>query len=230
MDMQERYDMRLIAAYVRAMARNGGLSVPAGLLDGPLDMLTEADCEALMEIGQAAELKLYRFKNHEELPRVKKVIGFLKAVQPESLLDVGSGRGVFLFPFLKEFPWVPVTSLDLLPHRVEMLDTLRMGGVDTLTAQQADICSWNAPDGSFDVVTLLEVLEHIPQVEAAVQNALRLAKRFVVVTVPSKPDDNPEHIHLLTKDKLTKIFADAGCRKLRFDGVYGHLVMIASKE
>lgn len=225
--MQERYDMRLIAAYVRAMARNGGLSVPAGLLDGPLDMLTEADCEALMEIGKAAELKLYRFKNHEELPRVKKVIGFLKAVQPESLLDVGSGRGVFLFPFMRQFPWTQVTSLDLLPHRVEFLNALREGGVENLTALQQDLCCWDAQDKSFDVVTLLEVLEHIPDVGAAIRAAVRLARRYVVVTVPSKPDDNPEHIHLLTRERLTELFAAAGCTRLQFDGVNGHLFMTA---
>lgn len=219
----ERHEAELAAAYVRGAAKKGILTLPA-------DCTGQAGFERMLEAGNAAGLRMYHFKKKDMLPRVQAVMGFLKGVQPESLLDVGSGRGVFLFPFLKEFPWVPVTSLDLLPHRVEMLDFLRLGGVENLTAMQADICTWNAPDGSFDVVTLLEVLEHIPQVETAVQNALRLAKRFVVVTVPSKPDDNPEHIHLLTKDILTKIFTDAGCQKLRFDGVYGHLVMIASKE
>ena len=79
------------------------------------------------------------------------------------------------------------------------------------------------------MVTLLEVLEHIPAVDQAVANAVRLAKRFVVVSVPSHPDDNPEHIHLLTKDILTRLFTNAGCTRLHCDGVNGHLVLIASK-
>jgi 2-polyprenyl-3-methyl-5-hydroxy-6-metoxy-1,4-benzoquinol methylase len=49
-----------------------------------------------------------------------------------------------------------------------------------------------------DIVTLLEVLEHIPDVEKAVA-AVRMARKYVVVSVPSKEDNNPEHIHLLTK-------------------------------
>lgn len=220
-----RYDMKLIAAYVRAMA---GDSVTGDIRNMPLDMLDDSELDRLFSIGSEMGLKLYRFKNHEELPRVKKVLGFLKGVQPESLLDIGSGRGVFLFPFLREFPWVPVTSLDLLDHRVELLNALHEGGVDTLTAYRQDICTWDMPDASFDVVTLLEVLEHIPDVAAAVRAAVRLAKRYVVVTVPSKPDDNPEHIHLLTKEKLEHLFHDAGCRKLSFDGVNGHLFMTAS--
>ena len=57
-----------------------------------------------------------------------------------------------------------------------------------------------------------------------------MARRYVVVTVPSKPDSNPEHIHLLTKDLLTEMFAAAGCERLHFDGVEGHLFMVAAKD
>ena len=94
---------------------------------------------------------------------------------------------------------------------------------------QGDICAWDAPEASYDTVTLLEVLEHIPDVGAAVRNACRIARRYVVVTVPSKPDDNPEHIHLLTKPRLEGLFQAAGCRALRFDAVPGHLVLFAKK-
>ena len=172
---------------------------------------------------------MYFFKRgHEELPRVKKVLGFLRAVQPESLLDVGSGRGVFLFPFLEEFPWVEVTSVDLLARRAEFLQDLSRGGIANLRAEQGDICSRPFPDDSFDVVTALEDLEHILDVEGAVDAASGMACRYVVVASPSKPDNNPEHIHLLTKQKLTELFEKAGCRRLHFDGVPGHLFLAAS--
>ena len=71
-------------------------------------------------------------------------------------------------------------------------------------------------------------MEHIPNVAQAVAAAVRMAKSYVVVTVPSKPDDNPDHIHLLTKDKLTEMFNAAGCSRLHFDGVEGHLFMVAA--
>lgn len=224
-----RMDTALACAYVRGRClRTSPQALPDDLLKKPLGQLTESERNQLIQYGRQAEWKLYRFKNHENLPRVRKVISFLRAIYPESLLDVGSGRGVFLFPFLHAFPGVPVTSVDILPHRVEALDDIRRGGADMLTAVQQDITAWNMPDDSFDVVTLLEVLEHIPDVQSAVCAAVRLARRYVVVTVPSKPDDNPEHIHLLTKDILTDLFTHAGCTSLRFDGVPGHLLMIAS--
>lgn len=220
----------LAAAYVRGYVRRNGDTLNVDLLNAPLEHLTEDQAAAINRYGTENELKMYRFKEKDDLPRVKMALGFLRAVYPESLLDVGSGRGVFLFPFMREFPYTPVTSLDILPHRVEFLNLIRDGGVDRLTALEENICTWDAPDDSYDVVTLLEVLEHIAEVEKAVANALRLAQRYVVVSVPSKPDNNPEHIHLLTKDKLTAMFTAAGAKKLHFDGVNGHLFMTASKR
>lgn len=229
MDRMNKYDTLLAAAYVRGIAQSAGEPlVPPELMQAPLGALTDSELAQLIDAGSRAELKLYRFKEKEDLPRVSAVLGFLRGIQPESLLDVGSGRGAFLFPFLREFPEVPVTAVDLLPHRVELLSAMARGGVDRLTPLRQDICTWDAPDGSFDVVTLLEVLEHIPAVEQAVEAAVRLARRYVVVTVPSKPDNNPEHIHLLTKDKITGLFVRAGCEKLKFGGVNGHLMAVAS--
>jgi len=228
MNEANRMNQQLACAYVRGVSlRTGKPALDAALLNRPLEALQPAEREQILQAGKEAELKLYRFKNHEELPRVRRVLSFLKGIYPENLLDVGSGRGVFLFPFLQAFPDTPVTSVDLLAHRVELLSDVSRGGLSHLTALQQDICTGDMPEKSFDVVTLLEVLEHIPDVEAAVRAAVRLSRRYVVVTVPSKPDSNPEHIHLLTKDILTDLFTRAGCTALRFDGVNGHLFMTA---
>lgn len=227
--MQERYEKRLAAAYVRGAALQKTGLLPRELMEKPLEELRDDEIGSILRAGEQAGLRMYHFKKKDMLPRVKAVMGFLKGVQPESLLDVGSGRGVFLFPFLTEFPWVNVTSADILPHRVEMLQQIAGGGVENLTAVERNICCWEGEDDRFDVVALLEVLEHIPNVQDAVNTAIRLARRYVVVTVPSQPDDNPEHIHLLTKDRLTELFANAGCGRLQFSGVPGHLVLVAKK-
>lgn len=216
-------------AYVRGHAAKHGVpSIEKELLNKSLCELTEEEKEYIFESGRTAGLKLYRFKNtHDELPRVKRVLGFLKGIYFETLLDVGSGRGVFLFPFLEAFPSARVTSIDVLDYRAEFLSELSLGGIDRLTALCGDICSCSLPDKSADVVTLLEVLEHIPDVENAVRAAVRIARNFVIVSVPSREDSNPEHIHLLTKERLTDMFTRAGCASLSFDSVSGHLIMIA---
>jgi len=183
------------------------------------------------EAKEAPEMKPHYFKAKEDLPRVQVVLGFLHSIVPagqcQSLLDVGSGRGVFLFPLLRDFPDLEVTSLDILPHRVELLQCLHDGGVGNLHPMQEDICTWKAPDKSFDVVTMLEVMEHIPDILTVVRNAIRLARNYVIVSVPSKPDDNPEHIHLFSNNDLKQLFIENGCSKVKFMSVTNHTVMIA---
>lgn len=228
-EIGENYYCISAAAYIRGMVACTGGEDIAKLCDRPLYDLTEQEIKNLFDQGIKKGLKMYRFKRtHEELPRVRRVLGFLKSVQFESLLDVGSGRGVFLLPFMEQFPWVSVTALDVLPERVEFLDVIRRGGMENLTVFDADIRTQPLPEKSQDIVTLLEVLEHIPNVEKAVKSAVRIARKHVVVTVPSKEDNNPEHIHLLTKQVLTELFEEAGCTRLRFDGVNGHLFMVAT--
>ena len=105
---------------------------------------------------------------------------------------------------------------------------LAAGGVPGFCSRCGDFAALEFEPRSADVVTLLEVLEHMPEPETAVRQALRVARRFVVVAVPAQPDDNPEHIQLLTKARLTALFAAAGCARLNFDGVNGHLILVAS--
>ena len=181
----------------------------------------------------ASDIKLHYFKVKDDLPRIQPILGFIHNIVPagkcKTLLDVGSGRGAFLFPLLRDFPDLEVLSIDILPNRVEFLDCLTIGGVSNLKASLRDICHADYDDGSFDVVTLLEVLEHIPDARKALLNAVRIAHNYVIVSVPSKPDDNPEHIHLFSIYEMQKLLEEAGCRKVKTMGVSGHNIFIASK-
>lgn len=226
----ERYNLKQAAAWLRGHAITTGTpEIDPELLEMPLEVLTGEELSSIVEIGEKTGQKLYPFKTGKsELPRVSQVLGFFHGIEFDTLLDVGSGRAVFLLPFMERFPQVQVTSLDLLDKRVTFLNELSAGGYSRLTAHNKNICDQPFPENSFDVVTLLEVLEHIPEVGKAVAAAVKMAKKYVVVSVPSKEDDNPEHIHLLTKEILTELFARAGCTKLHFGGVNGHLIMMAT--
>ena len=230
-DIEERYDVKTAAAWILGHARRTGVPILAeSLSQKTIAECSEEELRQIVNLGVAAELKLYPFKSSTQmLARTRRTMGFLHSISFETILDIGSGRGVFLIPFMKEFPWVQVTSLDLLEKRVTFLNELADGGFGQLHAEQKDVCRQPFPDNSFDVVTMLEVLEHIPEVGKAIAAAVKMARKYVVVTVPSKPDNNPEHIHLLTKEKLTNLFGAAGCTRLHFDGVEGHLFMVATE-
>lgn len=187
----------------------------------------ELDDEAALAAARAAGLRLHRFKRAAQLPRVRAVLGALRSLGIARLLDLGSGRGVFLWPLLDELPWVSVTAADVLPRRVEDLQAVRRGGVARLTAVRMDAARLAVADGAFDAVTILEVLEHLPRPELAAGEALRAARRAVVASVPSHADDNPEHIQLFDRVRLERTFLDAGARRVTVDYVRGHAIAVA---
>ena len=71
------------------------------------------DPAATIDDGRKAGLRLHKFKRNTELPRVKRVLGMLRGLAPESLLDLGSGRGTFLWPLLASFPHLPVPGYEV---------------------------------------------------------------------------------------------------------------------
>lgn len=181
------------------------------------------------------EFKKHYFKRKEPMERVAAVMSYVTNLvwggKCRTMLDVGSGRGAFLFPFLDDpsNSSVEVTSVDVLPYRTELLELIRDGGFPRLHPVNGDICTYGAPDNSFDVVTALEVLEHIPDPVSAVRNMVRLCSGEIVVSVPSKPDDNPEHINLFTYADLEVMFMKAGCRRVwPVSHVRNHLVIAAA--
>jgi len=206
------FRVALAAAYVR------------GLLPDLEPGLSDA---ALISRGRAAGLKLHRFKRSMELPRVRAVIGVLKALEPSSVLDIGTGRGVFLWPLLESFPELSVTAVEPDARRRGHLEAVRRGGFDRLTVLGADASRLDLPDRSFDVVTALEVLEHQHDPGPMASEAVRLARRFVIASVPSKPDDNPEHVRLFTRASLEALFKRAGAANVRIDYVLNHIVAVA---
>ena len=209
--MEDRYYLELGSAFAR-----GRLG----------ERLSESDAEAF-EIGRERGLKMHKFKRNAELPRVRRVLSLLAGLGPESLLDIGSGRGTFLWPLLDSFPELSVTAIDHDDQRASDLACVGKGGITRLRAAKMDARTLDFADGAFDGVTFLEVLEHLERPERAAREAMRVAKRFVVASVPSKPDDNPEHIHLFDVRSLSALFD--GARSVKIEHVLNHAVALVLK-
>src|SRR5689334_5821903 len=94
--------------------------------------------QATIQDGIGAGLRLHKFKVNIELPRVQRVLSILRGLSPDRLLDVGSGRGTFLWPLLATFPKLLVTSIDSSERRTSDLAAIRRGGVERLTVASMD--------------------------------------------------------------------------------------------
>lgn len=209
-----RYYAELAAAFVRGKI-------------GGADNLTP---EELIGLGKARGLRLHKFKRQAELPRVRKVLGVLQclvpASLPSSLLDIGSGRGAFLWPLLDSFPNLSVIALDRNPVRVVDIDAVRRGGRGNLRSLLADATAIGLEDDCVEVVTALEVLEHLPRPAVAAAEAVRIARNFVVASVPSKGDDNPEHLQLFSRESFEALWMLAGARGVNIQYVLNHMIAV----
>jgi hypothetical protein len=122
-----------------------------------------------------------------------------------------------------------VTAIDHDARRARDLAAVAAGGITRLTAREMDATKLAFADAAFDGVTLLEVLEHLHEPARAAAHAVRVARRFVIASVPSHEDDNPEHIQLFDRDSLTSLFQKAGARRVVCDSVLNHWIAVATR-
>ena len=223
------YFDRLAAAFVRGVNRDPLLAYPHDetlRLDAPLEDLNDHDLEKIVRSGIAAGLRLHRFKRTNELPRVAKVLSILQGIEPSNLLDIGSGHGTFLWPLVDTFPALAVTAVDKEEGRVGVVQAVSRGGVEHLRGGIEDATKLSFEESSFDVVTILEVIEHVPEAMKALAEAVRVARRCVIISVPSRDEHGPHHTHLFSEERLTEMMKLAGVARITTDTVQNHLIMI----
>lgn len=226
MSIERSYFEVLAAAFIRSKLRGVSSAYPQ-LFTRDLEELSDEECHQLIRLASEQELRIHRFKRTMDLPRVRRVLGILKGIQPVTLLDIGSGRGAFLWPLLDEFPLLPVTCIDVRDDRVRDINAVHDGGVARLQAIRGDVTALPFASHSFDVITLLEVLEHVPATQQALAEICRVASRFVVLSVPSKEDNNPEHIHLFSQQQITQLLREQGATRVSVEYVLNHMLVIA---
>lgn len=167
--------------------------------------------------GHGADLRPW--KRARILPRIRVVLSQLKSFSPRSVLDIGSGRGAFLWPAHEELESTHFVAVDLPGSTADRLAAVQSGGLPRFTAVAASADHLPFEDASFEWATALEVLEHLHDPTAAAGELARVTTTGVIITVPRLPDQNPEHLRCYDEASLHGLLAGAGFAKVRIQPV-----------
>jgi 2-polyprenyl-3-methyl-5-hydroxy-6-metoxy-1,4-benzoquinol methylase len=116
------------------------------------------------------------------------------AADPRSLLDVGCGEGVLVHAWARRLGEARVVGIDLEEPSIQagwaqhQAPNLEYRVVRAGRADRADRAE-NLPfaDGEFDLVTAIELLEHVPDPEHTLAEMARCGAGHLLVSVPREP-------------------------------------------
>jgi 2-polyprenyl-3-methyl-5-hydroxy-6-metoxy-1,4-benzoquinol methylase len=143
---------------------------------------------------------------------------------PKSLLDIGCGEAVLTHQWATRLGDRRVVGIDLEDPSIQRHWETRQAPNLEYRIMKAE----NLPfaDDEFDVVTAIEVLEHVPDPEHTVAEMARVAQRWLIVSVPREPlwralnlargayvrdlGNTPGHLNHWSKRSFVKLLARHG--------------------
>lgn len=109
---------------------------------------------------------------------------YLRQTEPTTVLDAGCGEGFAVDELARRSPDVRFTGVDLSEEAISFAQThfgergkFRTGSIYKLPFS----------DNSFDTVVCSEVLEHLDDPARALAELHRVARNYVLITVPREP-------------------------------------------
>jgi SAM-dependent methyltransferase len=104
---------------------------------------------------------------------------------PRSLLDVGCGEGVLVHKWAQRLGEARVVGIDLEERSIQAGWAQRKAPNLEYRVMRAENLPFSGNE--FDVVTAIEVLEHVPDPEHTLAEMTRCAERRLLVSVPREP-------------------------------------------
>lgn len=123
----------------------------------------------------AKRFLLTRFMN-----RVEQLV---TEVNPESILDAGCGEGVMLARLAKIINPQEIVGVDLSKQALAVAKK----NVPAARLMQMDVTELTFADNTYDLVLLLEVLEHLEDPLKAIKEVRRVTSKYCIFSVPDEP-------------------------------------------
>ncbi len=168
----------------------------------------------------------------------RQIASLIVGLKPTNLLEVGCGEGFLLAVIKKAWPELPILGLD--NSELALADGHKL--FPDLPLQPGDIYRLNQADASWDVVVASEILEHLDHPDRALTELRRVARRYVVLSVPWEPwfrlgslgrgkhlrrfGNHPEHINHWTKRSFAA-FVNQQLRVERVTSAFPWILVLA---
>ena len=142
----------------------------------------------------------------------------------ETVLDVGCGEGVLTSEWAQRLGEGRIVGIDLADPKLQAEWAKRARPNLEYRVEEATALSFG--DDEFDMAAAVEVLEHVPDPEATVAEMARVARRWMLVSVPREPlwrglnmargayikdfGNTPGHINHWSKRSFTEMLSRHG--------------------
>lgn len=139
------------------------------------------------------------------------------SINPKLILDAGCGEGLPMKYFKQKNTKLSFVGIDI-DKRVL---SIAKNNVKTERFVLMDVTKMRYKNNYYDLVLMLEVLEHLENPEAAIVEVKRVSKNWCIFSVPNEPwfsflsflsgmhlrrlGRHPEHIHFWSSQTFTKL-------------------------
>lgn len=111
------------------------------------------------------------------------LITLVKPLKTQTILDIGCGEGFMLSRLYEEKIGSHLEGIDSLKTAIDIGKKIH----PQLTLKQGSIYDLPYKDNSFDLVLCTEVLEHLENPTKARKELVRVAKTYLLLSVPNEP-------------------------------------------
>lgn len=170
----------------------------------------------------------------------------MKILQPikadiSKILEIGCGAGESSLRIQK---MVDGVIYDATEFDIRYIEAIRKRGIP-INVSQEDVYNIKRESSSYDCVIMLEVLEHLENINLALSELFRVSSRYVIISVPNEPlwrtlnflrgkyiadfGNTPGHINHFNRKKLVKCLKPF-TSKVTFYYSLPWIVLIAEKN
>lgn len=111
------------------------------------------------------------------------LISLAKPLKAKSILDAGCGEGFTMNELNKNGIGKEIEGVEYSKDAISLGKKL----FPNLTIKQGSVYELPYKDDSFDLIVCTEVLEHLGDPKKAIQEMLRVSKKYLIISVPNEP-------------------------------------------